>query len=234
MMLAKNHGVQLLSATLVTLICIICFAFMEDTDLPVIGEQHLTGESIAPLFQSALDRWTGVLTVMGGKLAPQKSWYYLIDFVWTGTKWRYISIVEMPAEFMLIDKDGNRYPLVRLEVLEGLKSLGVYIAVNGNKKAQKVYLIKKVRKYAEQPRTSQCTPNTAMYTYNSCFIKAIGYSMPVTNFSKKAWNTILAPVLRATLNKSAIVAKFPRKALYGPDLYEGMNIQHLYYKQGIQ
>ena len=70
-MLAKNHGIQLLSTTSVTLICIVCFAFVDDTDLPVIGERHSTGESIAPLFQAALDRWAGGLTVTGSKLAPQ-------------------------------------------------------------------------------------------------------------------------------------------------------------------
>ena len=107
MMPAKNHGVQLLSATLVRLICIFCFAFVDDTDLPVPGECYLTGESIAPLFQAALDRWAGGLTVIGDELAPQKSWCCLIDFVWTGTKWRYRSIAEMPAEFTLTDKGNN-------------------------------------------------------------------------------------------------------------------------------
>ena len=72
MMLAKNHGVQLLSTTSVLLICIVCFAFVNDTDFPVTGERHLTGKSITPLFQSALDRWAGGLTVTGGKLAPQR------------------------------------------------------------------------------------------------------------------------------------------------------------------
>ena len=128
----------------------------------------------------------------------------------------------MPAEFTLTDKDWNQHPLVRLEVSEGRKSLGVYIAVDGNKKAQKVYLIKMERKYAEQIRTSQSTPNMAMYTYNSCFIKTIKYPMLVTNFNEKE--------LEATLNKSAMAAKFLHNVLYGPDLYKGMNIQHPYYK----
>ena len=44
----------------------------------------------------------------------------------------------------------------------------------------------------------------------------------------------MAPALQATLNKSAMAAKFPRNVLYGPDLYEGMDIQHPYYQQGIQ
>ena len=81
------------------------------------------------------------------------------------------------------------------------------------------------KKYAEQIQTSQCTPNTAIYTYNSCFIKATKYSIPVTSLAKK-WNTILALALETILNKSAMAAKFPQNVLYGPDLYKGMNIQH--------
>ena len=56
----------------------------------------------------------------------------------------------------------------------------------------------------------------------------------VTNFLQKKLNAVLALVLEVTLNKSVMVAKFPRNALYGSDLYERMNIQHPYYKQGIQ
>ena len=47
----------------------------------------------------------------------------------------------MPAEFTPTDKDGNIHPLVELEVFEGRKSLGIYIAVDINKKAQGAYLI---------------------------------------------------------------------------------------------
>ena len=80
MVLAKKHSVQLLSATLVTLIYIVCFAFVDDTDLPVTGERHSIGKSIAPLFQAALDIWVGG-TVTGRELAPQKLCCYHIDFV---------------------------------------------------------------------------------------------------------------------------------------------------------
>ena len=34
--------------------------------------------------------------------------------------------------------------------------------------------------------------------------------MPVTNFTEKEWNTIMAPALQATLNKSVMAAKFPQ------------------------
>ena len=70
--------------------------------------------------------------------------------MWTRTKWKYRLITEMPIEFTLTDKDGNRHPLVHLEGSESQKSLGVYIAVDGNEKGQESCLIKKTRDYAEQ------------------------------------------------------------------------------------
>ena len=81
MMLAKNYGVQLLLATSLTLICLWCFTFVDNTNLPVTGERHSTGDDIVQLSQDALDRWAGGLIVTGGELAPHKLWCDLIDFV---------------------------------------------------------------------------------------------------------------------------------------------------------
>ena len=82
MMFRKKHGVELLSAITLTLLSIVCFAFVDDTDLPITGQKHSLGEDLINLFQEALDRWVGGLTVTGGELAPIKSWCYLIDHVW--------------------------------------------------------------------------------------------------------------------------------------------------------
>ena len=43
MMLRKRHGVELLSATTLTLLSIVCFAFVEDTDLPITGQKFSRG-----------------------------------------------------------------------------------------------------------------------------------------------------------------------------------------------
>ena len=72
-----------------------------------------------------------------------------------------------------------------------------------------------------------------MYTYNTCFLKSIEYSCIVTNFDSEQWNKISAPALENSLTKSAMARKFPRGVLYGPDLYEGLNIKHPYYSQDI-
>ena len=65
------------------------------------------------------------------------------------------------------------------------------------------------------------------------FLKSIEYSCIVTNFDSKKWNEILAPALENSLTKSAMARKCSRGVLYGPDLYEGLNIKHPYYRQSI-
>ena len=55
MMFRKRHGVELLSATTLTLLSIVCFAFVDDTDLPITGQKHLSGEDFINPFQEALD-----------------------------------------------------------------------------------------------------------------------------------------------------------------------------------
>ena len=82
MMFRKRHGVELLSATTLTFLSLVCFAFVDNTDLPITGRKHSSGEDLINPFQEALDQWTGRLTVTGKELAPTNSWCYLIDHVW--------------------------------------------------------------------------------------------------------------------------------------------------------
>ena len=115
MMFRKTHGVELLSATTLILVTLVCFAFVDDIVLPIIGRKHSTGEDFINPFQEALDRWARGLIVTGGELAPIKSCCYLIDYLWIGTKWRYRTKEEMTREFTLIDRHGVYYAIDRLE-----------------------------------------------------------------------------------------------------------------------
>ena len=134
----------------------------------------------------------------------------------------------MPGTFILMDRKGQHQALIHLEACDGMKSLGVYIAVDGNEREQENYLREKAKEFREQVRSSQCSPDTATYTYNSCFLKSIEYSIVVTNFDKKKWNGITASALESSLNKSAMARKFQRDVLYGPALYKGLYINYPY------
>jgi hypothetical protein len=106
--------------------------------------------------------------------------------------------------------------------------------MDGNQRAQILSLKEAAIIFADQIRSSKCDKNTALYTYNSCFMKSMEYCMTTTNFSETKWNAILAPALKYSLQKSSMTLKFPHPVLYGPDLYQGLNIYHPKFWEGIK
>jgi hypothetical protein len=140
----------------------------------------------------------------------------------------------MSGSFTLIDKHGNRETLRRLEVWQVQKTLGVFLAMDGNQRAQFLFLKEAAITFADQIRSSKCDKNTALYTYNTCFMKSMKYCMTTTNFSGTEWNAILAQALKYSLQKSSMTSKFPHPVLYGPDLYQGLNIYHPKFWEGIK
>ena len=94
-------------------------------------------EGLTNPFQEALDQWEGGLKVTGGELAPIKSLCYLIDHLWTGTKWRYRTKEEIPGEFTLTDRYSVCHAIDRLEPSLGKETVGVSITPDANQKKHK-------------------------------------------------------------------------------------------------
>ena len=115
-----------------------------------------------------------------------------------------------------------------------MKTLGVFIAMDGNSSAQKELLKEKAKTFAEKLRTSQCEPNTAIYAYNTCFIESMEYCMPVTNFTKEEWKSIVSPAKTIVLQKARMSHSFPSKLLYGSTQYNGFFFEEPFIKQGIE
>ena len=67
----------------------------------------------------------------------------------------------------------------------------------------------------------------ALYTYNSSFMKTLEYPMIALGLSENEWNSVVLPALGATLNATGMAKTFPRKVLYGPDLYQGPAIHRV-------
>ena len=229
-----GHHVEMSSSISLTLLSIVCFAFVDDTDLPVIATHRSdSGEIVAKKFQRALTDWAGVVAVTGGELEPAKSWSYLIDFEWIDNKWRYRTKDMMEATFTMNDKYGNPHPLQRLDVTEGKETLGVHISMDGNARDQYKYLKKECRIFGDKMRATDCTPYDAVKTYTTCLMPKLEYCMPITSFSKKQWTSIIWPALRPTLNKAHIAISDPRAVLYGSQKYFGYVLEDPYLRQGI-
>lgn len=136
----------------------------------------------------------------------------------------------MPGKYTLIDKYGNCNLLKRLEVLEGFESLGVFVTMDGNQESQINSLTEKAKKFKESMQANACDANTAIFTYQNCFMKGMEYCMPVTNLTKTQWNKLLRPARKITLQRAHMTMSLPKPALYGSQLYNGFIFEDPYTK----
>ena len=164
----------------------------------------------------------------------RKSWCYIIDFKWTGNKWEYRNKDDVHGDYYLFDKNKRKEVLKQLDVSEASETLGVHLSPDGNDRVQRKKLREKCEIFGDQVRTSDCEPNTAIYLFNSCLMASIRYCLPVTNFSEKDWDYILAPAKKRVLQKAEMASNFPNEALYGSQSYDGYLFQHPYTNQGIE
>ena len=59
-----------------------CFAFVDDTDLiHAKFDREVSRDTLLEEAQEALTLWEGLIRSTGGDLAPEKSYWYLVDVV---------------------------------------------------------------------------------------------------------------------------------------------------------
>jgi hypothetical protein len=129
----------------------VCYAFVNDSD--VVHSHNVTKrkddmaaetETLVQEMQQAIDTWEGGLRASGGALVPAKSYWFLIHFIFKNNKWRYARIRETPRNITIRNTQGNgRVELKRLKVEEACETLGVFIAMDRNQKAQTMALWEK-------------------------------------------------------------------------------------------
>jgi len=102
-----------------TQVSFVGYSFIDDTDLVQTGPSLIsTGLEVIPLMQVALSLWEQGLHAMGEALVPKKSFWYLIDFKWQGSKWKYAKYATEPRELLMKDHTQQEKPIWQLEADE--------------------------------------------------------------------------------------------------------------------
>ena len=57
--------------------------------------------------------------------------------------------------------------------------------------------------------------------------------MITTQFTEQQWNKAIRPAIRATCTAAGMVKNFPHTILYGPLVYQGVEVKHPFFLQGI-
>ena len=175
----------------------------------------------------------GGIRASGGAICPNKTKWFLIDYVWKRNKFVYRSIEDMPGNISIPNQEGNMMTIQREEPSSVNESLGIQLTLTGNQSKQKEVLKEKSEVFATQIRTRKCDNTTALWTFTNSFYPSMMYPMVATYFSEDDWNEIMRPALRATLSSAGMAKNFPRSIFFGPEKYQGLDVYHPYFLQEI-
>ena len=107
---------------------------MDDCDLIQAGTDPT---EVLESIQSLINKWGSLMEVKGAALSPDKSWWYLVDFVFSHGKW--IAHDAAPHNDLVATKEkGETVSLQRLCANEASEMLGVWVAPDGNNKKIKL------------------------------------------------------------------------------------------------
>ena len=70
----------------------------------------------------------------------QKCFWYLIDFKWTKNQWQYAQWEDQECKLKILQADGTKVTIPRLNTCEARQTLGVQLALDGNNQAEFLHL----------------------------------------------------------------------------------------------
>ena len=171
-----------------------------------------------------------------GGIKPSKSFWYLIDHKWTGSKWIYQTKLDAPGEVTIRAPDSEeRVTLQRYEPHESQETLGIALAMDGNQKGERELLRQRAEEFADKLRTAPgLKPNDAWEAVLTQIMATFKYPAAATQLTEDDWTYICAPVFKAGLPKAGISRMFPHASLYGPLLFQGMGLLHPFHNQELE
>ena len=113
-----------------------------------------------------------------------------------------------------------------------MKGLGVFLAPDGNNKAQFKDLEDKIKKWAMRISRGYITRYAADVALRTTIFRTVEYPLAAVTFTRNQCKALPRPILKAALPKLGIARTTGRKYLHGPLKYQGCDIPNIYTKMG--
>jgi hypothetical protein len=203
------------------------FSYVDDCDLLAEG---LTSHDTHEKLQAMLDEWDAFMEVTGAAIAPNKCWWYLVDFKWTNGKWKYINAGEA-RQMTVRDKNNRVCVLDYLPCDQAKEMVGVHLAPDGNQKAQIKSLKDKVHEWKTYVEESPLDDTAVWLALNITITKGIEYPLAATTISESHMKQIMTEARATALPRAGLTRKFPHTVLYGPVAAQGLGLRDPYIYQ---
>ena len=224
----RGFAVEFCTAISKELFCLVGFAYVDDSDLIQTGSDPV---QVLNSMQKLINSWGELIDVTGGAISIEKSWWYMIDYVWKRGKWIAVD-ADNNLDLVAKSSTGDFISLKRLHAYESSKMLGIYVTPDGNKDE----LIKDLKTAAITWGTKmRCGHSnkveawTALHTNISAKLK---YPLPACTLNEAECKSIMWPALKAALPKAGISSYISTAYRDGPRDYGGAGCLSLFHCQG--
>ena len=215
-----------------TKVSFVGYSFVDDTDLGICAAHLTEPEQVVSEMQRSLDHWEGGLRATGGAIAPEKTFWYLLNYKWHADgSWSLKSESECPASLQVKDMHGVMQTIQRYPTNHAERTLGIYLAPDGNEKRQEQVLYEKSVAWANKLKGSHLPKHLATTAYLTTIDKTFSYPLVATCLTFKQCQHIQSPAMTAALQLSSIGKDLPVVARTGPVKYQGLGLPDVYSTQ---
>jgi hypothetical protein len=211
--------------------------FVDDTSLFAnLANFQDNIEDLGKQLQQDTKIWSELLQASGDKLELTKCFYYLLAWQFN-TEGNPIPMTmeELPPTLIQVhDLKLNKLVTIKQkDVREAHRTLGVYKTVVGDEQCHYEYLQEKSDKYAQTTATARLSRRQARTAYSTMYMPAMLDGLPAMSYSNKTLTELQSNAVSKFLPAMGFERCFPRAIVYGPRLYGGLNVGHLYTESTI-
>ena len=204
------------------------FSYVDDCDLIQSG---LAPKDVLNSMQRLINNWGSLMQVTGAALSVDKSWWYLVDYVWHKGKWT----ASNPGEdFDLIatSATGEQVSLKRLYAHEASEMLGVLIAPDGNTNSLREYLRSAALHWSAKVSSGNPSQLEAWQALHSNISAKLKYPLPASSLSQKQCKSVFFPAIKSALPKAGIASNLVSVVRDAPLSIGGAGVLSLFHYQG--
>jgi hypothetical protein len=209
--------------------------FVDDASLTVNdNDPQMSAEAIMEKTQNDISSWNKFLWILGGLLELTKTKYYMLIWQFTERGKPYLCPMEnLPTNTVtVLDQEGQPATIERIPHDKGIRMLGVRKAGNLTESDEFKHLFEKTAKFTSSVIACPVKAHEIWEAYNTIYIPSVTYPLATTSLQFSQVEQLHKQLLPKLLPRMGYQHCFPRKIVFGPKFFGGMEVKDLECKQG--
>ena len=145
------------------------------------------------------------MNVNGGSISIDKSWWYLVEYIWKKGKW-VASDAHLDLDLVVTSTGGESVSLQRLHMDKVSEILGVWVAPDGNRSKVVQHQRNTAIDWGSKIKMGHPSQLEAWQALHSTITAKLKYRLPACSFTESECKSILYPAIKTALPKAGLAS----------------------------